>query len=114
VAFGLVALHIARMAHALSETWGDAPKPSPAQLTTLRNLQSELSPVLARIDALPDQTDDPALAEAAERAHDALRALLAEMAVVIYRAKRASPQRTVTTTRGEITRGAPGELPVSR
>jgi hypothetical protein len=81
---GLVAVRIARM----FQRWGDTPKPSPAQLTALRHLQSDLGPVLANIDAIPDQTDDPALIQAAERVHDALRGLLAEMAVVIYRARR--------------------------
>jgi hypothetical protein len=95
---GLVAIHIARMAHrwskTWSETWGDTPKPTPAQLTRLRNLQSDLGPFLASIDAIPYQTDDPALTEAAERVHDALSALLAEMAVVIYRAKQGSRHAT--------------------
>ena len=54
----------------------------------LRHLQSELGPVLANIDVIPNQTDDPALVQAAERVHDALHELLAEMAVVIYRARR--------------------------
>jgi hypothetical protein len=83
---GLVAIRIAR----LFETWGDTPKPSPAQLTALRHLQGDLGPVLASIDVIPSQTDDPALIQAAERVHDALRELLAEMAVVIYRARRRS------------------------
>ena len=83
---GLVAVRIARM----FQRWGDTPKPSPAQLTALRHLQSDLGPVLANIDAIPDQTDDPALIQAAERVDDALRELLAEMAVVIYRARRRS------------------------
>lgn len=83
---GLVAIRIARM----FEKWGDTPKPSPAQLTALRHLQADLGPVLASIDVVPDQTDDPALIQAAERVHDALRELLAEMAVVIYRARRRS------------------------
>jgi hypothetical protein len=87
---GLVALRIARITHALGGTWTNTPKPTPAQLTTLRNLQSDLSPVLESIDTIPDQTDDPALTQAAERVHDALRELLAEMAVVIYRGKRTS------------------------
>jgi hypothetical protein len=80
---GLVAIPIARM----FESWGDTPKPSPAQLTALRHLQSDLGPVLASIDVIPSQTDDAALIRAAERVHDALRELLAEMAVVIYRAR---------------------------
>lgn len=66
---------------------GNAPKPRPAQLTALRHLQSELGPVLANIDVIPNQTDDPALIKAAVRVHDALHDLLAEMAVVIYRAR---------------------------
>jgi hypothetical protein len=81
-----VAIGVARML----QWWGDTPKPSPAQLTALRHLQSDLGPVLARIDVIPNQTDDPALIQAAERVHDALRELLAEMAVVIYRARRRS------------------------
>jgi hypothetical protein len=83
---GLVAIRIARM----FEGWADTPKPSPAQLTALRHLRSDLGPVLASIDVIPSQTDDPALIQAAERVDDALRGLLAEMAVVIYRAKRRS------------------------
>jgi hypothetical protein len=83
---GPVAIGIARM----FQGWGDTPKPSPAQLTALRHLQSDLGPVLASIDVIPNQTDDPALIQAAERVHDALRELLAEMAVVIYRARRRS------------------------
>jgi hypothetical protein len=83
---GLVAIGIARM----FQRWGDTPKPSPAQLTALRHLQSDLGPVLASIDVIPNQTDDPPLIQAAERVHDALRELLAEMAVVIYRARRRS------------------------
>jgi hypothetical protein len=82
VPFGLVATGIARMLR-----WGDTPKPTAAQLTTLRHLQSDLGPLLASLDVIPNQTDDPALVQAAERAHEALRALLAEMAVVIHRAK---------------------------
>jgi hypothetical protein len=80
---GLVALGIVRM----SQVWGNMPKPSPAQLTALRHLQDELGPVLANIDVIPNQTDDPALIQAAERVHDAMHELLAEMAVVIYRAR---------------------------
>ena len=83
---GLVAIGIARM----FQRWGDTPKTSPAQLTALRHLQSDLGPVLARIDQIPSQTDDPALNQAAERAHDALRELLAETADVINRARRRS------------------------
>ena len=81
---GLVAIGVVRM----FQTWANAPEPSPAQLTALRHLQSELGPVLANIDVIPNQTDDPALIQAAERVHDALHELLAEMAVVIYRARR--------------------------
>jgi hypothetical protein len=81
---GLVAIGIARV----FQRWSDTPKPSPAQLTALRHLQSDLGPVLASVDVIPDQTDDPALIQAAERVHDALRELLAEMAVVIHRARR--------------------------
>jgi hypothetical protein len=44
-----------------------------------------LAPYLTRIGVIPDQTDDPVLSAAAERVHDALRALLTEMAVVIYK-----------------------------
>ena len=83
---GLVASGLARM----FQGWGDTPKPSAVQLTALRHLQSDLGPALASIDAIPNQTDDPALIQAAERVHDALRGLLAEMAVVIHRAKRRS------------------------
>jgi hypothetical protein len=80
----LVAIGIARM----FQSWDDTPKPSPAQLTALRHLQSDLGPALANIDVIPNQTDDPALIQAAERAHDALGELLAEMAVVIRRTRR--------------------------
>jgi hypothetical protein len=83
---GLIAIGITRM----FESWSDTPKPSAAQLTTLRHLQSDLCPVLSRIDGVADQTNDPALIEAAERVHDSLRELLAEMAVVIHRARRRS------------------------
>jgi len=82
--FTLVAAGIARMFH----SWGNTPQPTAVQLTALRHLQSDLSPLLASLDAIPDQTSDPALTEAAERAHEALSALLAEMAIVIHRAKR--------------------------
>jgi hypothetical protein len=81
---GLVAIGIARMFH----RWGETPKPTAAQLTTLRHLQSDLAPLLASLDVIPSQTDDPALIQAAQRAHDALSELLAEMAVVIHRARR--------------------------
>ena len=91
--YGLIGIGIARMLH----RWGDTPKPTAAQLTVLRHLQSDLDPLLATLDAIPDQTDDPALAQAAERAHEALRALLAEMAVVIHRAKR-RPGREAATS----------------
>jgi hypothetical protein len=80
----LVALRITRM----FQGWDDMPRPSLAQLTALRHLQSDLGPVLASIDVIHNQTDDPALIQAAERVHDALCELLAEMAVVIYRSKR--------------------------
>src|SRR5882757_8727138 len=83
---GLIAIGIARM----FESWSDTPKPSAAQLTALRHLQSDLGPVLASIDVIPDKTNDPALIQAAERVHEALRELLAEMAVVIHRARRRS------------------------
>jgi hypothetical protein len=85
---GPIAIGIARMFH----RWSDTPKPSPAQLTALRRLQSDLGPLLASIDVIPNQTNDPALIQAAERVHDALRGLLAEMAVVIYRARRPSAE----------------------
>jgi hypothetical protein len=49
-----------------------------------------LGPVLASIDAIPNQTDDPAVIQAAERVHDALHGLLVEMAIVIYNARRRS------------------------
>jgi hypothetical protein len=81
---GPIAIGLARM----FQSWSDTPKPSAAQLTALRHLQSDLGPVLANIDVIPNQSDDPALIQAAERVHDALRELLAEMAVVIYRARR--------------------------
>jgi hypothetical protein len=87
---GLVAIGIARMA----QRWGDTPRPSPAQLTRLRHVQSDLGPLLASIEEIPGQTDDPALIQAAERVHDALRELLAEIAVVIYRARRRSNGRS--------------------
>ena len=86
VARSLVTTGIARM----FQGWGDTPQPSAAQLTALRHLQSDLGPVLASIDVIPNQTDDPALIQAAERVDDALRGLLAEMAVVIHRARRRS------------------------
>jgi hypothetical protein len=80
---GLVASGLARM----FQGWGDTPQPSAAQLTALRHLQSDLGPVLTSIDVIPNQTDDPALIQAAERVHDALRGLLVEMALVIHRAR---------------------------
>ena len=83
---GLVAIGLARM----FQGWEDTPKPSAAQLTALRHLQSDLDPVLASIDAMPNHTNDPALIQAAERVHDALRGLLVEMAVVIHTARRRS------------------------
>jgi hypothetical protein len=87
---GLVASGIARMA----QRWGDTPKPSPVQLTRLRHLQSDLGPLLASIEEIPIQTDDTALIQAAERVHEALCELLAETAVVIYRARRRSNGRS--------------------
>ena len=81
---GLVAIGIARM----FQRWGDTPKPGAAQLTTLRHLQSDLGTVLASIAVIPSQTDDPTLIQAGQRVHDALRELLAEMAVVIYSPRR--------------------------
>jgi hypothetical protein len=69
----------------MAQSWCGETKPTPAQLTTLRHLLSDLAPFLTRIDVVPDQTDDPVLNAAAEQVHDALRALLAEIAVVIYR-----------------------------
>jgi hypothetical protein len=77
---GVVARGIMRMA----QRWGGVAKPTPAQLTTLRHLLSDLAPFLNRIDGIPYQTDDPVLNAAAERVHDALRGLLAEIAVMIY------------------------------
>lgn len=100
--FGLVPSCIARMFH----WWGDTPRPTAAQLTALRHLQSDLSPLLASLDGIPDQIDDPALVQAAERAHEALSALLAEMAVVIHRAKRRQ--------RNEIPNSAPSQPRASR
>jgi hypothetical protein len=41
-----------------------------------------------RIEDLPSQNHDPILAETAERAHEALSELLAEIAVLIYRVRR--------------------------
>jgi len=58
---------------------------TPAQLTALWHLQSDLGPFLTTIEALPSQNRDPVLAEAAQRAHEALSELLAEIAVRIYR-----------------------------
>jgi hypothetical protein len=81
---GLVDMGIARM----FQRWVDTPKPSAAQLTALRHLQSDLGPALVSIDVISNQTNDPVLIQAAERVHDALRGLLVEMAVVIYRAAR--------------------------
>src|ERR1700730_10461791 len=83
---GLVVIGMTRMA----QTWTDTPKPCPAQLRALRQLQSEMSPLLASIQVIPSQTDDQALIQAAERVHDALRELVAEIAVVIHRARRRS------------------------
>ena len=57
-------------------------------LAALTHLQSDLGPFLTTIEALPSQNHDPVLAEAAERAHEALSDLLAEIAVLIYRARR--------------------------
>jgi hypothetical protein len=68
----------------IAQRWGGVQKPTPAQLKSLRHLQNDLAPFLTRIDVIPDQTDDPVLNAAAERVHDALCALLAEIAVVIY------------------------------
>jgi hypothetical protein len=82
--YGLIGIGIAGM----FQTQGDTPKPTAAQLTALRRSQSDLHPLLAIIGMIPIQTDDPALVQAAERAHEALSALVAEMAVVIHRAKR--------------------------
>jgi hypothetical protein len=58
---GLVAIGIARMA----QGWGDTPRPSPAPLTRLRHVQTDLGPLLASIEEIPSQTDDPALIQAA-------------------------------------------------
>jgi hypothetical protein len=63
------------------------PRITPAQLTTLRHLQSDLEPFLTTIETLPSQNRDPVLAEAAQRAHEALSELLAEIAVQIYRVR---------------------------
>jgi hypothetical protein len=41
---------------------------TPAQLTALWHLQSDLGPFLTTIEALPSQNRDPFLAEAAQRA----------------------------------------------
>jgi hypothetical protein len=69
----------------MAKMWGGDAKPTPAQLTTLRRLLSDLAPFLDRIDAIPYQTNDAVLTAAAERVDDALRGLLAEIAVVIYK-----------------------------
>lgn len=100
--FGLVLTGLARMFH----SWSDTPQPTVAQLTTLRHLQSDLSPLLGSLEVIPDQTDDPALVQAAERAHEAVSALLAEMAVVIHRAKR--------RPRNEVPDSAPSQPGQSR
>jgi hypothetical protein len=99
---GLVAIGIARM----FQRWGDTPKPSAAQLTTLRHLQSDLGPLLTSLDVIPSHTDDPALIQAAERAGEALSELLAEMAVVIHRARRRPS--------GEVPNSVPSQLRGSR
>jgi hypothetical protein len=83
---GPIAIAIARM----FDSWSATTKPSAVQLTALRHLQSDLRPALACIDGVRDQTSDPALIQAAERAHDALRELLSEMAFVIRGARRRS------------------------
>jgi hypothetical protein len=44
-----------------------------------------LAPFLTRIDVIPDQTDNPVLNAAAERVQGALRELMTEIAVVIYK-----------------------------
>ena len=77
------------------------------KLTALRHLQSELGPMLANIDVIPDQTEDPALIQAAERVHDALHELLAEMALIIYRARRGDQA-------GEVSKSIPSQRGVSR
>jgi hypothetical protein len=57
---------------------------------TLQHLQSDLGPFMDAVDAISSQTDDPVLTEAADRVHDSLSALLAEIAVMIYRARQHS------------------------
>jgi hypothetical protein len=80
---------IARSLAFVTRSWSDAPpRITSAQLTALRHLQSDLGPFLTTIETLPAQTHDPVLAEAAERAQEALSELLAEIAIVIYRAGR--------------------------
>ncbi len=80
---------IARSLARVTRSWSDAPpRTTPAQLTALRHLQSDLGPFLTTLEALPSRTHDPVLAEAAERAHEALNDLLAEIAIVIYRERR--------------------------
>jgi hypothetical protein len=63
------------------------PRITPAQLTALLHLQSDLGPFLTTIEALPSQYRDPVLAKAAQRAHEALSEMLAQIAVHIYRVK---------------------------
>ena len=80
---------IARSLASVTRSWSDAPpRTTPAQLTALRHLQSDLGPFLTKIEALPSQTPDPVLAAAAARAHEGLSELLAEIAIVIYRERR--------------------------
>jgi hypothetical protein len=64
------------------------PELTPAELTALRHLQSDLGPFLTTIEALPSHNRDLLLVEAAQRAHEALSELLAEIAIRIYRVKR--------------------------
>ena len=67
-----------------------APTPTALRLTGLRRLQSDLEPFLDTVDAISSQTDDLVLTEAAARVHESLSSLLAEIAVMLYRAKRRS------------------------
>jgi hypothetical protein len=80
---------IARSLACVTRSWSDAPpRMTPTELTALRHLQSDLGPLLTTLEAPPLQTHDPVLAEAAQRAHEALGELLAEIAIVIYRVRR--------------------------
>jgi hypothetical protein len=74
----------------LVQAWSSTPRPTPEQLSTLRRLHSDLAPLMASIEAIPSQTEDPVLIQAADRVRDALREFRAEMADVVRRARRRS------------------------